>query len=171
MVGVISHLYRKYSGIIALENLDMKTLMKHSVNSNENISRSLEWSLYRKFEKTGLVPPSLRRVSLIRECDTNAINQIGIIKFVPKEDTSKLCPGCGESSKGMSKEDKLRLRKFVCGNDQCGLKIDGVTQTEYPYTPLNGPDDVAAYNIAKRSLKIWWLQMLNNKSLQYIARP
>jgi len=91
MVGIIAYLFlfKKYQGIINLENL----IETHFSQNNENIERRLEWSLYKKFQKFGLVPPQLRQTVFLRK-ENNQLNQIGIIHFVSKKNTSACCPRC-----------------------------------------------------------------------------
>jgi len=147
MVGIIAFLFKQYPGIINLENL----VETHSKKNNENIERRLEWSLYKKFQKFGLVPPQLRQTVLLRKGkeEDNQCNQLGIIHFVPEKDTSARCPFCGNTmSMSVRKEDKFKYHNFVC--DKCGF------DTQKPGAPFNfikNSDDIAAYNIATKQLK------------------
>ena len=67
MVGVIMHLQQKYPGIVMLEDLDMDLLQEHFQALNIDISRRLEFALYRKFQSLGKVPPHLKDLIQRRE--------------------------------------------------------------------------------------------------------
>lgn len=64
----------------------------HFDQSNQDISRRLEWSLYRKFQETGLVPPEIKKSIFLR--DEFGAKQFGTIEFVRIGNTSKNCPYC-----------------------------------------------------------------------------
>ena len=67
MVGVIMHLQQRYPGIVMLEDLDMDLLQEHFQDLNIDISRRLEFALYRKFQSLGKVPPHLKDLIQRRE--------------------------------------------------------------------------------------------------------
>ena len=67
MVGVIMHLQQRYPGIMMLEDLDMGLIQEHFQALNINISRRLEFALYRKFQSLGKVPPHLKDLIQRRE--------------------------------------------------------------------------------------------------------
>ena len=67
MVGVIMHLQKRYPGIVILEDLNMALIQKHFQQLNVNISRRLEFALYRKFQSLGQVPPHLKDLIQRRE--------------------------------------------------------------------------------------------------------
>ena len=148
MVGILSYLYNKFPGNIILENLSKDELAGHFLASNENISRRLEWRLYNKFQKLGLVPPRLKETILLRQ--NQEINQFGVINYIKTENTSKNCPYCGKKNnkkKSDWERDKHNLRLFDCTNSECGFN----TQTNHKgMESLSNPDMVASYNIAKR---------------------
>lgn len=147
MVGIIANLYQQYPGIISLENLSTDQLASHFMQSNENISRRLEWRLYNKFQNLGLVPPRLKDSILLRK--DNNVKQFGLIHFIPTENTSKNCPYCGETNtknKTDWNKDKHEHRVFDCTNPQCGFN----TKSKHKgMEAIDNPDTVASYNIAK----------------------
>ena len=152
MVGIIAYLFEQYPGIINLENLQEKSdIDRHFRKNNENIARRLEWSLYKKFQKVGLVPPQLRQTIFLRENkekDFEKINQFGIIHFIPTENTSANCPYCGEKSvSGKRKGVKWAEHRFVCTNGEC--IFDTKNNKKSPLEKIANSDDVASYNIAK----------------------
>ena len=67
MVGVIMHLQQRYPGIVILEDLDTNLIQEHFQGLNINISRRLEFALYRKFQSLGKVPPHLKDLIERRE--------------------------------------------------------------------------------------------------------
>jgi predicted RNA-binding Zn-ribbon protein involved in translation (DUF1610 family) len=145
MVGIIAYLFlfKKYQGIINLENL----IETHFSQNNENIERRLEWSLYKKFQKFGLVPPQLRQTVFLRK-ENNQLNQIGIIHFVSKKNTSACCPRCGNIVPMRKREtDKFKYHTFIC--DKCGFNTQN---PKSPFDFIKNSDEVAAYNIAKSNL-------------------
>jgi len=44
-----------------------KYINEHFKQSNEDISRRLEWSLYRKFKESGVVPPKIQQSIFLRD--------------------------------------------------------------------------------------------------------
>lgn len=149
MVGVIAHLYNRYPGIIGLENLEvemaewgwtgrgLRASDKHFNLSNEDISKRLEWSLYRKFQTDGLVPSQLKQETFLRR--EMGISRVGIIQFVDANGTSSDCPRCWNR---YEKTDG----HYVCSMDNCGFSSK---DCRMELEPLNNSDMVAAYNIAK----------------------
>ena len=67
MVGVIMHLQKHYPGIVILEDLDMDSIQDHFQRLNINISRRLEFALYRKFQSLGKAPPHIKDLIQRRE--------------------------------------------------------------------------------------------------------
>ena len=121
MVGIIAHLQKEKKGFIALENLDTKKsemekrlnndgekdkdletgrmvsmIDEHFDQSNQDISRRLEWALYRKFANTGDVPLQIKQSIILR--DDFEVDQMGVIKFVKVGGTSSNCPNCEKPS-------------------------------------------------------------------------
>lgn len=111
IIGIISHLYQQFPGIIALENLSENDVNKHFMKSNENISRRLEWRLYNKFQTQCLVPPHIKETILLRE--TKSVNQFGLIQFVPEEYTSQTCPQCGKIATCTYKDNKVLDKTYL----------------------------------------------------------
>ena len=110
MVGVIMYLQQDYPGIIILEDLDMEKIEEHFKQLNINISRRLEFALYRKFQSLGKAPPHLKDLIQRRErihakrkqeigeaadkqyrSKKNFSSQIGAIVFVDEYNTSVVC--------------------------------------------------------------------------------
>ena len=67
MIGVIMHLQKEYPGIVILEDLNMGLIQEHFQALNIDISRRLEFALYRKFQSLGKVPPHLKDLTQRRE--------------------------------------------------------------------------------------------------------
>ena len=141
MVGVIHHLDQEFPArAIKLENLDeykdeQKMIEGHREQSDQHISRRLEWALYRKFQREGLVPPNIKETILLK--DDYKETQFGIIQFIKTAGTSATCPNCGN-----------RAGKELCGS--CGFNVK---EDRKGLDPLDDYDKVAAYNIACRSIK------------------
>lgn len=155
MVGIIAHLFAQYPGIINLENLhSTDEIGRHFQASNENIARRLEWALYRKFQKIGLVPPRLKQTIFLREDkESYRLNQFGIIHFIPTKETSATCPYCGENTPmPQRQEDKFERHAYICrkNNKYCGFDT---RKPSDPLTKINNSDSVAAYNIAKSKIE------------------
>ena len=158
MVGIIAFLHEQYPAIINLENLLKEgEIAKHFSNNNENIARRLEWALYRKFQKIGLVPPNLKQTIFLKEKtkkeERDILHHFGIIHFIPTENTSGNCPFCGENvTMKQRKEVKFEEHTYICGNDpSCRFT------TKNPKNPLgkiDNSDSVASYNIAKRGFEL-----------------
>ncbi len=147
MIGIIACLYQRYPGIIVLENLGHEDIKRHfEEQSNENISRRLEWALYRRFQTMGLMPPQVPQSVLLRGEFSEA--QFGVIRFINKENTSSTCPRCGISDRG-NKNEKLK-GIFSCSNKNC---LFNTTDNLLEFDGLDNCDKVAAFNIAKRGFK------------------
>jgi hypothetical protein len=146
MVGIIAHLFEQYPGIINLENMHSR---KHIDSHNrryggEIVHRHLEWALYAKFQKLGLVPPRLKNTILLREGE-DAVKRLGIIHFIPIEDTSQNCPFCGEANR--EKNHNARGHEYRCHNPNCEFNTN--TNRKDPLGFIDNSDTSAAYNIAK----------------------
>ncbi len=154
MVGIIAYLFEKYPGIINLENMHTKEHIDNQFRqNNESIARRLEWSLYKKFQKFGLVPPQLRQTIFLRDKDdkedtSEKLNQFGIIHFVPIADTSANCPYCGiKSDSKKRKELKWDGHHYLCTNGKCSFNTKD--NKKVPLEKIDNSDAVASYNIAK----------------------
>lgn len=142
MVGIIAHLQSTYPGILALENMDSKEHVgRQFLQTNQNISRRLEWALYRKFQEACLVPPQVKQSIFLRE--DFSVHQFGIMKFVKIEETSRSCPRCGAINR---KKPRGRDLHYACS--KCGFDSE---TTRGEFEPLTDSDRVAAYNIAKNA--------------------
>ena len=155
MVGVIMHLQQRYPGIVILEDLNMALIQKHFQQLNINISRRLEFALYRKFQSLGKVPPHLKDLIQRRERlrkkqkqNKNFSNQIGTIVFVDETGTSKECPYCrkpmkwSKDSEGKNIDSKLKFEqhRFSCGEkNSCGFDTDRFTGNPHAEPPLAQP--------------------------------
>lgn len=149
MVGIISFLFKKYPGLIKLENLN--NIKNKSEKDPTDISRRLEWSLYRKFQKEGLVPPKIKQTILLKENRVGGtglyLNQFGIICYVVTDDTSSTCPKCEKLSVVDKVGNKFGRHRFVCSN--CGFDTDAPA---IGFECIDDSDKVAAFNIAKKNL-------------------
>ena len=157
MVGVIMYLQQDYHypGIVILEDLNMALIQKHFQQLNINISRRLEFALYRKFQSLGKVPPHLKDLIQRRERlrkkqkqNKNFSNQIGAIVFVDETGTSKECPYCrkpmkwSKDSEGNNIDSKLKFEqhRFSCGEkNSCGFDTDRFAESPHAEPPLAQP--------------------------------
>lgn len=164
-VGILSYLYKKYTGIISIEFLKLSQKGSHTIS----IENSLEWGIIRKFQTEGLVPPVSEFIDLKEGEDKKEkpINKFGIIYFPSSQvkitiknekipQTAKhswRCPNCeADPYKDKTKDEKENDKKSdifqctICGyhNLNKPLGLQG----------LDSNDKVAAYNIAKRGLEI-----------------
>ena len=163
MVGVIMYLQQDYPGIVILEDLNKEKIEEHFQQLNINISRRLEFALYRKFQSLGKVPPHLKdliqrreRLHAKRRQEINEAadkqqyrsrkkfsSQIGAIVFVDEYNTSKNCPYCGESISWKSNiADKLKFKqhRFSCGKESsCGFDTDRFAESPHAEPPLAQP--------------------------------
>ena len=146
MIGVIKFLHDRFPAKrISLENLDeprpnqeIKSIDAHFNQSNQNISRRLEWALYRKFQSEGSVPPSIKQTILLKHEFKQT--QFGIVQFVETKGTSSNCPNCNTNN-GKSKGH------YTC--KECGFS-SRKNGDKKGLIPLTDSDKVAAYNVAKR---------------------
>ena len=142
MIGVIYFLQTIYPGRIGLENLGQEEHDRHLVQSNENVSRRLEWALYRKLQTSSFVPPNIKQSILVRkEC---RVMQFGIVQYIDPENTSKICPRCGNIYK------KTRGH-YMCEKTSCGFSS---RDNRLEFDSLDDSDKVAAYNVARRVLDL-----------------
>ena len=195
MVGVICHLQKEYPGFIILEDLNKEQIQHHLSGSELHISRGLETALYNKFQALGLVPPHVKdiiqlRENLFKKEDKQKLSQIGCIVFVSEKNTSKDCPYCEKSiekENEQSNKEKYVQQRFLCGDtNPCGFdtykfkpekeRVENydplIDETRNPehlqlFKDIDGPDKVAAYNVAKKVTKSKEIQTLKlNKSKQ-----
>lgn len=144
ITGIIVHLQKTYpgSGIIALENMERKEhIEKHFYQSNQNISRRLEWAMYRRFQAEGLVPPQIKQSVFIREEFKK--KKFGIVEFTEMENTSQNCPRCENTHE---KTEIGGEYHYVC--EKCGFCSQN---SRLEFESLDDADKVAAFNIAKNS--------------------
>jgi len=164
MVGVIDFLYNKHPGFIVLEDLKQSIIESHRNQFEGDITRPLEWALYRKFQSKGLVPP-ISELLKLRELEKftiqnekrpkkDTIKQFGIIKFESESETSLLCPKCGKKAYKSSEDEKYNRDKqqgiFECGCVDCDFNNK---TNAGEYTSLDTNDKIAAFNIAKRGFE------------------
>ncbi len=149
MTGVIYHLFEKYQSLIVLEYLTISDIASHKKGLKAfegNITRPLQIALFRKFLKSSLVPPALSEIIQLREKAKDRITKIGIINFIDKTATSVSCPNC----LGKFENYNDNKRKGFCLCPDCGFD----TRTDLKgFEGLDGPDKVAAFNIAKRGFE------------------
>ncbi len=173
MVGILFYLQTKLKmpGFIGLENMDIimkyhndKIIDEHFQQSNEDISRRLEWSLYRKFANIGGVPPQIKESILLR--DDFKTYQVGILKFVKIGGTSRGCPNCpkewSEKCEDKNcrecekcKENKIygknKLKNIYICKDVEDCKFSSKENRNTLEKNLDNSDKVAAYNVAKNA--------------------
>ncbi|MFA5211059.1 MAG: hypothetical protein WC414_00965 [Patescibacteria group bacterium] len=161
MVGIIAFLFDQYPAIINLENLhSVEEIHRHFSKNNENIARRLEWALYRKFQKIGLVPPNLKQTIFLKENEKKLLNQFGIIHFVKTEKTSGNCPFCGENvSLKQRQKDKFVEHVYICKNENCNFNTK---LSKFPLEKIDNSDSVASYNIAKQGMQLISSKKWNN---------
>lgn len=165
-VGVLSHLQKKYFGMISFEDLEIKKKNEHFAQNNTNLGSRAEFALLRKFQTLGLVPPNYKMVMSLQS--KKEINQLGIISYIKTAGTSSNCPHCEQSiTDKVKKEHKWKNHKYKCddGNgNSCGFSTyseSEIAQNAWSFSAdkkgldfLESSDDVAAYNIAKRGLEL-----------------
>ena len=155
MVGVIDYLYNTHPGFIVLEDLNQSIIESHRQQFEGDITRKLEWALYRKFQTKGLVPPISELIKL-RENSFNSkyrdtIHQFGVIKFVDEGSTSLLCPSCCHKAYESSSDDTFIIDKCK-GIFNCKCGFNNQTNPGI-YSSLDTNDKIAAFNIAKRGFE------------------
>ena len=168
MVGVISFLKKSYPGFVILEDLKKGESNHDFFNNNINIVRRLENALYSKFQSLGLVPPHVKDIIRLRKDNKDKLSQIGAIIFVDEKNTSKNCPYCEKTQKNDG-DLKFKQHRFVCKD--CGFdtylfkpkekwaknhkpEVKESDRNKFVnFKDINDPDKVAAYNIAKESIK------------------
>lgn len=85
---------------------ELKMIDWHFYQSNTDISRRLEWSLYRKFQETWFVPPEIKQSIFLK--DDFWINKFWIIEFVKTWWTSSTCPYCQNCNENFWNKDWLK---------------------------------------------------------------
>lgn len=176
MVWIISHLYKTYPWKICLENMDERFnkdgdknngerfIDKHFDKNNEFISRRLEWSLYRKFAETWLVPPRIPKSILLKDL---RVNNFWIIRFVKIWWTSSICPYCNE---GFEYKNGL-IEKHIKDNNwwMCRMLKEN-TDNSFIYNSLYdnnkvNSDSIAWYNIAR-----FWFEEIYAKPKEEVKK-
>lgn len=156
MIGVIDFLYEQFPGFIVLENLSQSIIESHREKFEGDITRPLEWAIYRKFQSKCLVPPISELLKLrekerlnSNETEEESIHQFGIVKFINERETSLLCPKCGKKAYNNSDDPKFKEDKnntiFQC--KECGFHNKNSARE---FSSLDTNDKIAAFNIAKR---------------------
>jgi hypothetical protein len=176
MVWIISFLQEKYTWKICLENMEVKRCQKelikdwnytwveekmidwHFNQSNQDISRRLEWSLYRKFQESWKVPPEIKQSIFLR--DEFWEKQFWIIEFVRIWDTSKNCPYCENTY------EKKNWKHYVCKDKiQCNFDSRESEKRKWFYD-LDWSDKVWAYNVAKN----WFKKLYHEKNEEILDK-
>lgn len=157
MVGIICHLQETYPGYIFLEDLKKASIDNQFNQNNSHIARKLEFSLYKKLQSLGLVPPHIKDIVALREVirkkDDKFNCQFGIMIFINEENTSKTCPYCRKKSR-KDNVKKMQKHAFDCDpeNDSasCGFTTCS-TKKEFQFLKsIDNPDSLAAFNIASK---------------------
>ncbi len=159
MVGVLHHIYHKYNCLIALEDIDHNTIESHRQQFSGNITRFLEWAVYRKFQNTYRVPPDLKDILNLRGSEKKGLYQFGMVFWVDKEGTSKVCPACGKSS---SKNYEVNKCKGLFDCEHCVFNTDPEAGNQLHLVGIDDPDKVAAFNIAKIGYATYVRAIKNN---------
>ncbi|MDD5770391.1 MAG: hypothetical protein PHE25_05470 [Candidatus Gracilibacteria bacterium] len=191
IVGIINFLMIKkgYFGKIVLENLDetigftglernktkngkfenlkeytgeeLKMIDGHFYQSNTDISRRLEWSLYRKFQETGFVPPEIKQSIFLK--DDFGINKFGIIEFVKTGGTSSTCPYCQNCNENFGNKDGLK--KHHEKND-CGFTKQSGEYLEFKNKDNSiNYDSIASFTIGKFAFEGKFGEFEKNKKI------
>ncbi len=119
----------------------------HFYQSNTDISRRLEWSLYRKFQwisydEIWLVPPEIKQSVFLK--DDFWINKFWIIEFVKTWWTSATCPYCNNQFEG-----KTWLKEHHKEKNNCWFTKQSWEYLEfYNWTEINY-DSIASFTIWK----------------------
>ena len=111
MVGVIMYLLQDYPGIVILEDLDMEKIEEHFQQLNINISRRLEFALYRKFQSLGKVPPHLKDLIQRRE-RLHAKRKKEIAKTVNEAVNEEYQKWLRENNNADSEEQEKQKKQF-----------------------------------------------------------
>ena len=134
----------------------------HFYQSNTDISRRLEWSLYRKFQWTSyneiwLVPPEIKQSVFLK--DDFWINKFGIIEFVKVWWTSATCPYCNGhfwSKSGLKEHNE---------KDNCWFKEQTWEYLEfYNWKDINY-DSIASFTVWKFSFEENFTKFEENKEI------
>ncbi len=121
---------------------ELKMIDTHFYQSNTDISRRLEWSLYRKFQETWLVPPEIKQSVFLK--DDFWINKFWIIEFVKTWWTSSTCPYCNENF-----WNKNWLKKHHEEKNDCWF-----TKQNWEYLEFRNKDNSINYD-SIASFTIW----------------
>lgn len=157
MVGIICHLQETYPGYIFLEDLKKASVDNQFEQNNSHIARKLEFSLYKKFQTFGMVPPHVKDIVALREVirkeDAKFNSQFGIMIFINEENTSKTCPYCRKKSR-KDNVKKMQGHTFDCnpenGSASCGFTTSSMKKEFQFLKSIDNPDSLAAFNIASK---------------------
>lgn len=150
ITGVIYSLYKQYPGIISIKDSRPGKVGTGRMKCEENIGRFLEWSLYRKLQSDGAVPP-IRELGKARETEeylqgsgNKTPKQFGILQFVNGNDAGSACPNCNDTGSNRHGREE---GEFFC--EKCGFHNK---TNPMGYESLDSRDKITAFNIARKGL-------------------
>lgn len=146
-VGILHHLYSKYTGMFVFEDLRTAQKERHLVHFSGNLASRIEQKVLQKFQSDGLVPPALKRILNMQSA--HEIAQLGCILYVSTDGTSSACPIC--ETKNDDKAKKWGNHSYICINNKCNFTTEDQAKRR-ELGVLNNSDQVASYNIAKRGM-------------------
>lgn len=128
MIGVLKKIYDRYPCYFAFEDFDPSSMESKKMHNEGDVYRLLERSIYSKFKTDGMIPAineiirikdEVAQKSTIDENNLKTLKQVGIVKYVNKSTTSKMCPICGKGyDNKYYKVDKER-QLYFCSKPDC----------------------------------------------------
>ena len=170
MVGVIYHLYHQLKkqfgedayGLIVFEGLDAGEIEGHSKRSKVDITLSLRNALLKKFQNDLLVQPYKEISKLTDVQKFKDSNQYGVVHYVSKDNTSKICPICDEIAFTGDHDGNFSCRNCHITLDDKQWNWDNVDEDKIAidkcdsnielFSSIDCNDKIAAFNIARRGL-------------------
>lgn len=160
MVWIISHLQTIYPWMIFLEDFNIAKKNDDFNKNNTTLWSRIELKLLQKFSSLNIVPPNYKQTMSLQ--GEKSINQLWIIGYINKDNTSNLCPCCPWKlfwHWTYEFEDKMchneQNKHWIMSNwDVCNYHME-LNPMEFSF--IKSWDALASYNIAKR-----WLEFVNN---------
>ncbi|MBS8121966.1 hypothetical protein [Candidatus Vampirococcus lugosii] len=166
MVGIIIYLQELYPGMIFFEDFELSKKQNDFEKNNTTLGSRIEEKLLQKFSSLGKVPPNYKQVFSFQS--DKKLDQLGIIGYINKYNTSSACPVCNEKlfghGKGPKFENSMHHYKENNGIDY-GNNLKKAKKTEnntcnyhmknkrHGFDFINSGDDLATYNIAKKGME------------------
>lgn len=146
-IGILNYLQKKYFGVMVFENLNIDNKNKRISEFFGNLASRIEWKILQKFQALSLIPLQYRQAMTLQS--KKEIDQLGVVFYSKTEGTSSQCPHC--EVKNTDKTEKWNAHAYKCDN----CNFDTVQESNRKgLVAIDNSDDVAAYNIAKRGLKL-----------------